>query len=100
MRSERLLFEKSDLLPEDVKITLINRSNSLFINGEWHVANGTELTVFGPEQSTPQIVYPDSAWGGFKASSIGRELGPWGLARNQGVRHILSPRSQPLQYGG
>ncbi|KUJ86266.1 aldehyde dehydrogenase [Ruegeria marisrubri] len=41
--------------------------------------------------NTPQIVYPDSAWGGFKASGIGRELGPWGLSGYQGVKHILSP---------
>lgn len=41
--------------------------------------------------NTPQIVYPDSAWGGFKASGIGRELGPWGLAGYQGIKHILSP---------
>ena len=40
---------------------------------------------------TPQIVYPDSAWGGFKQSGIGRELGPWGLSGYQGVKHILSP---------
>lgn len=41
--------------------------------------------------NTPQIVYPDSAWGGFKASGIGRELGPWGLAGYQGVKHITVP---------
>lgn len=41
--------------------------------------------------NTPQIVYPDSAWGGFKSSGIGRELGPWGLGGYQGVKHILSP---------
>ncbi|WP_370162181.1 aldehyde dehydrogenase family protein [Limimaricola soesokkakensis] len=40
--------------------------------------------------NTPQVVYPDSAWGGFKQSGIGRELGPWGLAAYQGVKHILS----------
>lgn len=39
--------------------------------------------------NTPQVVYPDSAWGGFKQSGIGRELGPWGLAAYQGVKHIL-----------
>ena len=48
-------------------MTLNNRSNSLFINGEWHVAHGTELTVFNPEKNTPQIVYPDSAWGASKS---------------------------------
>lgn len=41
--------------------------------------------------NTPQIVYPDSAWGGFKASGIGRELGPWGLAGYQGVKHVTAP---------
>lgn len=41
--------------------------------------------------NTPQVVYPDSAWGGFKSSGIGRELGPWGLSGYQGVKHILSP---------
>lgn len=39
--------------------------------------------------NTLQMVYPDSAWGGFKQSGIGRELGPWGLAAYQGVKHIL-----------
>lgn len=41
--------------------------------------------------NTPQVVYPDSAWGGFKSSGIGRELGPWGLSGFQGVKHITSP---------
>ncbi len=40
--------------------------------------------------NTPQIVYPQSAWGGFKSSGIGRELGPWGLASYQGVKHITA----------
>lgn len=40
--------------------------------------------------NTPQVVYPDSAWGGFKQSGIGRELGPWGLSGYLGVKHILS----------
>lgn len=35
-----------------------------------------------------QAVFPQTAWGGFKASGIGRELGPWGLAAFQGVKHI------------
>lgn len=43
--------------------------------------------------NTLQIVYPDSAWGGFKSSGIGRELGPWGLSGYQGVKHITLPVS-------
>ena len=41
--------------------------------------------------NTPQIVYPESSWGGFKASGIGRELGPWGLSAFQGVKHVTAP---------
>jgi betaine-aldehyde dehydrogenase len=35
-----------------------------------------------------QVIPPQTAWGGFKASGIGRELGPWGLSSYQGVKHI------------
>jgi betaine-aldehyde dehydrogenase len=35
-----------------------------------------------------QVIFPQTAWGGFKASGIGRELGPWGLQAFLGVKHI------------
>jgi betaine-aldehyde dehydrogenase len=35
-----------------------------------------------------QVIFPHTAWGGFKASGIGRELGPWGLHSFLGVKHI------------
>jgi betaine-aldehyde dehydrogenase len=35
-----------------------------------------------------QAIFPQTAWGGFKASGIGRELGPWGLHSFLGVKHI------------
>lgn len=38
--------------------------------------------------NSAQVIFPQTAWGGFKASGIGRELGPWGLAAYQGVKHI------------
>jgi betaine-aldehyde dehydrogenase len=38
--------------------------------------------------NTSQMIFPNTAWGGFKASGIGRELGPWGLAAYRGVKHI------------
>lgn len=39
--------------------------------------------------NTLQVVFPETSWGGFKRSGIGRELGPWGLAAYQEVKHII-----------
>ena len=38
--------------------------------------------------NSPQVIYPNTAWGGFKSSGIGRELGPWGLNAYLGVKHL------------
>jgi betaine-aldehyde dehydrogenase len=38
--------------------------------------------------NTPQLIFPNTAWGGFKASGIGRELGPWGLSSYRAVKHV------------
>ncbi|MCQ9425034.1 aldehyde dehydrogenase family protein [Pseudomonas sp. LJDD11] len=35
-----------------------------------------------------QAVFVETSWGGTKASGIGRELGPWGLAAYQSVKHV------------
>ncbi|RJL20764.1 aldehyde dehydrogenase family protein [Paracoccus siganidrum] len=37
-----------------------------------------------------QIIPPGTAWGGFRQSGIGRELGPWGLAACCGVKHVTT----------
>ena len=37
--------------------------------------------------NTAQVIPPSTAWGGFGASGIGRELGPWGLSAWQGIKH-------------
>ncbi|MGG7674797.1 aldehyde dehydrogenase family protein [Pseudomonas sp. WC2] len=39
--------------------------------------------------NAPQVIFPQSAWGGYKQSSIGRELGPWGLAAFQEIKHVI-----------
>ncbi len=39
--------------------------------------------------NSPQIIFPQAAWGGFKQSSLGRELGPWGLSSYQEVKHTI-----------
>jgi betaine-aldehyde dehydrogenase len=38
--------------------------------------------------NAPQAIFLETAWGGFKASGIGRELGPWGLSSYLDVKHI------------
>ncbi|NWA38375.1 aldehyde dehydrogenase family protein [Pseudomonas reactans] len=40
--------------------------------------------------NAPQVIFPQAAWGGYKQSSLGRELGPWGLAAFQEVKHVIS----------
>ena len=42
--------------------------------------------------NTPQLIYPQTSWGGYKRSSIGRELGPFGLAAFQEIKQVLTHR--------
>ena len=39
--------------------------------------------------NAPQVIFPQTACGGYKQSSIGRELGPWGLAAFQEIKHVI-----------
>ncbi len=39
----------------------------------------------------PQAVFPETSWGGFKRSGVGRELGPWGLSAYLEVKQITRP---------
>lgn len=40
--------------------------------------------------NAPQAIFPQTSWGGYKRSSIGRELGPFGLAAFQEIKQVLS----------
>lgn len=42
--------------------------------------------------NAPQVIFPQTAWGGYKQSSIGRELGPWGLHAFQEIKHVIRAR--------
>jgi betaine-aldehyde dehydrogenase len=39
--------------------------------------------------NSPQVIFPQTSWGGYKQSSIGRELGPWGLSAFQEIKHVV-----------
>ncbi|MCT4371360.1 aldehyde dehydrogenase family protein [Yangia mangrovi] len=41
--------------------------------------------------NTMQIIFPETSWGGFKASGIGRELGFGGLQGYAALKHITTP---------
>ncbi|RCV90431.1 aldehyde dehydrogenase family protein [Billgrantia montanilacus] len=41
--------------------------------------------------NSEQLVLPQTGWGGFKRSGIGRELGPWGLQAFLEVKHVIGP---------
>jgi betaine-aldehyde dehydrogenase len=39
--------------------------------------------------NAPQAIFAQAAWGGYKQSSLGRELGPWGMQAFQEVKHVV-----------
>ncbi|MFC3108734.1 aldehyde dehydrogenase family protein [Undibacterium arcticum] len=43
--------------------------------------------------NAPQVIFPQTSWGGMKKSSLGRELGPWGLAAFQEIKHVVTARA-------
>jgi betaine-aldehyde dehydrogenase len=40
--------------------------------------------------NTPQLIFPQTAWGGMKLSGLGRELGLWGVRAYQEIKHVIT----------
>ena len=40
--------------------------------------------------NTPQLIYPQTSWGGYKRSSVGRELGPFAAAFQE-IKQVMMP---------
>jgi betaine-aldehyde dehydrogenase len=42
--------------------------------------------------NAPQVIFPQTGWGGRKLSGLGRELGPWGVRAYQEIKHVIRAR--------
>lgn len=80
---------------EDEAIALANDSDFGLVASVVSRDNETAERVANALQAglvwinAPQVIFPQAAWGGYKQSSIGRELGPWGLAAFQEIKHVI-----------
>lgn len=82
---------------DDEAVALANDSDfglaATVISGDASRARriGKQLQAGTIWYNSPQIVLPETSWGGFKRSGIGRELGPWGLSAYLEVKHMVGP---------
>ena len=82
---------------EDEAIELANESDyglvATVVSGDPQRAQrvAAALEVGHVWLNSPQVVFVQTSWGGFKRSGIGRELGPWGLQAFLEVKHVVGP---------
>ncbi len=80
---------------EDEAVALVNDSDFGLVASVVSTCAETAERVANALQAglvwinAPQVIFPQTAWGGYKQSSIGRELGPWGLAAFQEIKHVI-----------
>lgn len=74
-------------LANDSEFGLVASVVSSDLNAAERVANALRAGLVWI--NAPQVIFPQTAWGGYKQSSIGRELGPWGLSAFQELKHVL-----------
>jgi betaine-aldehyde dehydrogenase len=74
-------------LANDSDFGLVASVVSTDLNAAERVANALQVGLVWI--NAPQVIFPQTAWGGYKQSSIGRELGPWGLQAFEEIKHII-----------
>ncbi|PSS47678.1 aldehyde dehydrogenase [Pseudomonas sp. BBP2017] len=74
-------------LANDSEFGLVASVVSRDLSAAERVANALEAGLVWI--NAPQVIFPQTAWGGYKQSSIGRELGPWGLSAFQEIKHVV-----------
>lgn len=79
--------EEAIALANDSDFGLVASVVSADVDAAERVANALQAGLVWI--NAPQVIFPQTAWGGYKQSSIGRELGPWGLAAFQEIKHVI-----------
>ncbi|MDH4559424.1 aldehyde dehydrogenase family protein [Pseudomonas sp. BN411] len=74
-------------LANDTQFGLVASVVSRNLDAAERVANALQAGMVWI--NSPQVIFPQTAWGGYKQSSIGRELGPWGLSSFQEIKHVV-----------
>jgi betaine-aldehyde dehydrogenase len=74
-------------LANDTRFGLVASVVSRDIEAAERVANALQAGLVWI--NAPQVIFPQTAWGGYKQSSLGRELGPWGLHAFQEIKHVV-----------
>ncbi|MBT2340663.1 MULTISPECIES: aldehyde dehydrogenase family protein [Pseudomonas] len=79
--------EQAIALANDSRFGLVASVVSRNVEAAGQVANALQAGLVWI--NAPQVIFPQAAWGGYKQSSLGRELGPWGLAAFQEIKHVI-----------
>lgn len=74
-------------LANDTQFGLVASVVSRDLDAAERIANALEAGMVWI--NAPQVIFPQAAWGGYKQSSLGRELGPWGLQAFQEIKHVV-----------
>ena len=74
-------------LANDTQFGLVASVVSRDLDAAERIANALEAGMVWI--NAPQVIFPQASWGGYKQSSLGRELGPWGLQAFQEIKHVV-----------